>query len=256
MRVTKDQSYINVETINIGRNLNLPKICSNPGNFAYDDGQFKFGYPDDCIETAYQNGRIKMTVKEGIRFLRNSLSPFYTNGTAKIPSGEVYITMVGGGGMGGKSTSSSGVFLGGGGGGAGEACMTAPINLPGTATEYWNVSVIIGNGGTLLSPNGGNTIITFTKEIDSSIINVVSSGGKGSVFNSAGVGGKGNFHKSLNGEDGIDGTIIYGPDASSAVGGMGGKSFISSYGRGGTGETYGQPSTRTQGSKGYVLIEF
>lgn len=241
MRIVQDlPSRASFTSLNVTSNLMIPtaSVPQTHGSIAYVDGKFAVSSADGS------------TVKIG------QVKNFTTDKSASIPSTKVFVTACAGGGCGGASSSMSGVYIAGGGGGAGESCSGIPVDLSTTSDSMWCVDVKIGKGGTPQNPDGTDTILTFTGDDTNTIIILVCKGGKGAASSVGGSGGTGNFHPSFAGISGTNGATVYGSQSSQAIGGKAGVSFLYDYGCGGTGMTYGKPSTRTNGQNGFASIRF
>ncbi len=180
------------------------------------------------------------------------------------------ITIVGGGGAGGVGNISSGVFISGGGGGGGGGHSKVPIIIPEGISSVM-LACLIGEGGTLDHPNGGDTIITVICD-GLPIKSLVATGGKSATSNYGGSHGIGNSIS--NGNSGTSGNIVVssqiqlGGDGGDSIMYTGGKGYnigmedtslcSGYYGSGGGGMIPGLDNTENfgNGGKGAIIVEY
>lgn len=165
-----------------------------------------------------------------------------TSWTAWLGCKQPRLRLVGGGG-GGGTAGSDGTVVGSGGGGGG---VEALLNLvPGAAYTY-----AIGAGGAVgvsaAGSAGGNT--TFT----ANGVSYTGSGGGGSYFD-GGAGGTGTGSGAAT-YTGSKGSHQVSASTSNGVRGVGGNSFLGSYGRGGNGG--GAVGQATAGTAGAIILEW
>lgn len=149
--------------------------------------------------------------------------------------GCITITMVGGGGAGGTGCMKNGIIYSGGGGGAGGSCLKKPVIIVNPSREDIKIRTRIGRGGTIDSPDGGDTIVTIyvgSKIIFKHTANGGKRGGCSDINNKGGKGGSCATNEMFGGYDGQQGSITL-SSIGKLFGGRGGNSAFEEGGLGG-----------------------